>query len=103
MNGKVIEDNSTKRYVILKTLGRGAFGTVYLTHLENAENEVMAIKQTPQDPRYKNREGDILKLLSFDNHQGIIEIFDIFYSERKQDLYLNVVMEYFPETLHDLI
>lgn len=95
------ERHNIRNYVILKTLGRGAFGTVYLTYSKGEnENERYALKQTFQDTKYKNREGDVLKMLS---HPGIVEIFDIFYTKQRNSKYLNIVMEYFPETLHDLI
>mmetsp|Transcript_17743 Transcript_17743/g.28348 ORF Transcript_17743/g.28348 Transcript_17743/m.28348 type:complete len:372 (-) Transcript_17743:24-1139(-) len=94
-------DSDSSRYVVERTLGSGAFGTVYLVHLEgDGDQKQYALKQTHQDCRYKNREGDILKLVS---HQGIVQVFDVFYVKYKHLVYLNVVMEYLPQTLNQLI
>ena len=96
-----IENNeANKEYTILRTIGRGAFGTVYLAVKQGNENERFALKETYQDMRYKNREGEVLKMIS---HPGIVKVFDIFYSKRRSATYLNIVMEYLPESLHDLI
>ena len=95
---------SSSHYILRKVLGRGAFGTVYLAYKNgedgNENGSECAIKSTYQDMKYKNREGSILKMLS---HPGIVKIFDIFYNKKKSKTYLNIVMEYFPVNLHQLI
>lgn len=89
-----------RRYLTRKTLGRGAFGTVYLAE-EEGTNQVYAVKETFQDARYKNREAGILKTVC--KHPAIITVYQMFYTSKKDGKYLNIVMEYMPMSLHDLI
>ena len=80
-----------RRYLTKKTLGRGAFGTVYLAK-EEGTNNMYAVKETFQDSRYKNREAGILKLVS--KHPSIVSVEQMFYTNKKDGRYLNIVMEY---------
>jgi len=89
-----------RRYLTQKTLGRGAFGTVYLAR-EQDSGQLFAVKETFQDSRYKNREAGILKLVSA--HPAIISVYQMFYTQKKDGKYLNIVMEYLPASLHDVI
>jgi len=89
-----------RRYLTQKTLGRGAFGTVYLAR-EQDSGQLYAVKETFQDSRYKNREAGILKLVS--GHPAVISVFQMFYTQKKDGKYLNIVMEYLPASLHDVI
>jgi serine/threonine protein kinase len=84
---------------VQRTLGRGAFGTVYLTK-QDGTGTYYAVKETFQNARYKNREAEIIKMLS---HPVIIKVFQMFYTQKKDGTYLNIVMEYLPATLHDVI
>lgn len=59
--------------------------------------EKVGIKKVLQDPRYKNRELQILRLLK---HQNIVHLNTFFYTKEKEDVYLNLVMEYIPQTIH---
>lgn len=107
------------RYHPVKTLGSGAFGTVYLCQVlksnstssadddsSDVPTQIVALKETFQDMKYKNREAEVLKMLK---HPGIVKIFDIFYTKKRKGTrskpatYLNIAMEYFPGTLFDLI
>ena len=97
MNQKI---KKKKRYLTQKTLGKGAFGTVYLAKEEGTSN-IYAVKETFQDSRYKNREAGILKLVN--KHPSIITVHQMFYTSRKDGKYLNIVMEYLPCSLHDVI
>lgn len=93
------ESNIT--YTTTKEIGSGSFGTVYLaTIAETGEN--VAIKKVFQDKRYKNRELQILKEL---NHPNLVKTRHSFYTtgDKKDDIYLNVVMDYVPETLSRII
>ena len=93
------KEKQKRRYIVQRTLGRGAFGTVYLTKQEGTEN-LFAVKETFQNARYKNRESDIIKVLK---HPTIVKVFQMFYTEKKDGTYLNIVMEYLPGSLHDAI
>jgi serine/threonine protein kinase len=60
--------------------------------------ETMAIKKVLQDKRYKNRELQIMRLL---DHPNIVQLKHCFFSTTdKDELYLNLVLEYIAETVH---
>jgi len=64
------------------------------------EGEV-AIKKVLQDKRFKNRELQIMRLVS---HPNVVELRAFFYSngerQKKDEVYLNLVLEYVPETVY---
>jgi serine/threonine protein kinase len=62
-------------------------------------NEVVAIKKVYQDKRYKNRELQIMKELF---HPNVITMKHAFYTsgDKTDEVYLNVVMDYVPETVY---
>ncbi|CDJ38884.1 CMGC kinase, GSK family TgPK3, putative [Eimeria tenella] len=96
-----------KSYDMGQVLGNGSFGVV--TEARCLETgELVAIKKVLQDPRYKNRELDIMKEL---HHPNIVRLLDYFYTEVEEDSssssssssssrFLNVVMEFVPETVY---
>jgi len=59
----------------------------------------VAIKKVLQDKRFKNRELQIMKML---NHRNITTMKHCFYcnGDRADDLYLNLVLEFFPDTVY---
>jgi serine/threonine protein kinase len=58
----------------------------------------VAIKKVLQDKRYKNRELQIMRLL---DHPNIVAFKHCFFSTTdKDELYLNLVLEYVPETVY---
>lgn len=60
--------------------------------------EAVAIKKVLQDRRYKNRELQVMRLL---DHPNVVELKHCFFSTTEKDeLYLNLVLEYIPETVH---
>jgi glycogen synthase kinase 3 beta len=65
------------------------------------DGEIVAIKKVLQDPRYKNRELDILRLLS---HQNCVCLKHAYKSrgQAPTEIYLNIVMDYLPSTFHAL-
>ncbi|KAL7416354.1 Pkinase-domain-containing protein [Mrakia frigida] len=93
----------TIAYSGLKVVGSGSFGVVcsaVLTKgIKGKEGEVVAIKKVLVDPRYKNRELQIMRAMS---HPNIVELRAFFYStgDKKDDVNLNLVLEYLPCTLH---
>lgn len=61
----------------------------------------MAIKKVLQDKRYKNRELQTMRLL---DHPNVVSLKHCFFSTTEKDeLYLNLVLEYVPETVHRVI
>ena len=93
------EQNFT--YTATQIIGSGSFGVVYqATVAENGES--VAIKKVFQDKRYKNRELQMLKEL---NHPNVIKLRQAFYTpgDKPEEIYLNVVMDYIPDTLSRVI
>ncbi|CAD8074440.1 unnamed protein product [Paramecium sonneborni] len=93
-------DYSKLTYVNLKVVGSGSFGVVHKAKV-NETGEIVAIKKVLQDRRYKNRELSILQEL---DHVNVLKMKHAFYTPatNQDENYLNVVMEYFPDTLYSL-
>ncbi|XP_057805631.1 shaggy-related protein kinase alpha-like [Salvia miltiorrhiza] len=93
-NGK---PKQTMSYMAERVVGTGSFGVVYQAKcLETGES--VAIKKVLQDRRYKNRELQIMQLLS---HPNVVQLKHSFYSTtEKNEVYLNVVLEFVPETVY---
>lgn len=85
-------------YTDTRVIGNGSFGVVYQARLAE-NNEMVAIKKVLQDKRFKNRELQIMRKL---DHCNIVSLRYFFYSsgEKKDELYLNLVMEFVPETVY---
>ena len=59
---------------------------------------MVAIKKVLQDKRYKNRELQIMQML---DHPNIVSLKHCFFSTTdKEELYLNLVLEFVPETVN---
>ena len=101
--GTSSKQNTEYTYNNLIPIGSGSFGSVYKAVCDQT-GEIVAIKTVFQDSRYKNRELSILLEL---NHINTITLKNYFYtnkkSSRENDKYLNVVMDYFPESLSHFI
>lgn len=61
--------------------------------------DVVAIKKVLQDRKYKNRELSIMSTLS---HPNVVTLADSFFTNGKGDQYLNLVLEYIPETVYHI-
>nr|XP_031842684.1 glycogen synthase kinase-3 beta-like isoform X4 [Nomia melanderi] len=85
-------------YTDTKVIGNGSFGVVYQAKLCDT-GEMVAIKKVLQDKRFKNRELQIMRRLE---HCNIVKLKYFFYSsgEKKDEVYLNLVLEYIPETVY---
>ncbi|XP_034947120.1 glycogen synthase kinase-3 beta isoform X2 [Chelonus insularis] len=85
-------------YTDTKVIGNGSFGVVYQATLCNS-GEMVAIKKVLQDKRFKNRELQIMRRLE---HCNIVKLKYFFYScgEKRDEVYLNLVLEYIPETVY---
>ncbi|CDO69042.1 hypothetical protein BN946_scf184834.g49 [Trametes cinnabarina] len=99
-NGKTGDEFKLK-YTNCKVIGNGSFGIVFQAKL--LENDVpttdIAIKKVLQDKRFKNRELQIMRLVS---HPNVVDLKAFFYSngDKKDEVYLNLVLEYVPETVY---
>lgn len=116
----------TISYMAERVVGQGSFGVVFqvsfcfflqVTSLWNCvwpdlvfvffqakcleTGETVAIKKVLQDRRYKNRELQTMRLL---DHPNVVSLKHCFFSTTEKDeLYLNLVLEYVPETVHRVI
>jgi len=85
-------------YAAERVIGNGSFGVVYqATAIETGET--VAIKKVLQDRRFKNRELQIMRMLE---HPSVVALKHSFLAkgEKPDDVYLNLVMEFIPETIH---
>jgi glycogen synthase kinase 3 beta len=81
-----------------RILGNGTFGIVYSAHVVETD-ETVAIKKVFVDRRYRNRELQVWEKM---RHPNIVTLKHAFYTsgESHDELYLNMVMEYVPETVY---
>jgi serine/threonine protein kinase len=88
----------TVSYAAEKVIGQGSFGVVFLAKVVET-GEVVAIKKSLQDRKFRNRELQIMRALS---HTNIVGMKHCFYSngDRPDELYLNIVMEFVPDTVY---
>ncbi|KAK2073719.1 hypothetical protein P8C59_007975 [Phyllachora maydis] len=86
------------QYTQCKIVGNGSFGVVFQTKL-SPSNEDAAIKRVLQDKRFKNRELQIMRIV---RHPNIVQLKAFYYSngDRKDEVYLNLVQEFVPETVY---
>ncbi|KAL8943957.1 MAG: hypothetical protein Q9216_000770 [Gyalolechia sp. 2 TL-2023] len=86
------------QYTQCKIVGNGSFGVVFQTKL-SPSGEDAAIKRVLQDKRFKNRELQIMRIV---RHPNIVELKAFYYSngDRKEEVYLNLVLEFVPETVY---
>lgn len=100
IGGKNGQPKQTISYMAERAVGQGSFGIVFQARcLETGET--VAIKKVLQDKRYKNRELQTMRLL---DHPNIVALKHCFFSTTEKDeLYLNLVLEYVPETVHRVI
>jgi glycogen synthase kinase 3 beta len=86
------------QYTQCKIVGNGSFGVVFQTKL-SPDGEDAAIKRVLQDKRFKNRELQIMRIV---RHPNIVELKAFYYSngDRKDEVYLNLVLEFVPETVY---
>lgn len=91
-------------YDALKMIGHGSFGAVFLAKILET-NETVAIKKVLQDRRFKNRELQIMIQLSKQPHPYVLAMQHHFISKgtKPDDVYLNLVLEYIPETVYSVL
>ncbi len=90
-------------YDAQRIIGQGSFGAVFYTRVVETD-EIVAIKKVLQDPHYKNRELQIMRQLKKQPHPYIVQLKHYFSSKapNSQEVYLNLVLEYVPETLYSV-
>ncbi|KAF0919471.1 hypothetical protein E2562_029596 [Oryza meyeriana var. granulata] len=98
--GRNGQPKQTVSYMAERIVGQGSFGIVFQAKcLETGET--VAIKKVLQDKRYKNRELQTMRLL---DHPNVVALKHCFFSTTEKDeLYLNLVLEYVPETVHRVV
>ncbi|CAF1156681.1 unnamed protein product [Rotaria sordida] len=97
--GRGTEISEEISYTDTKVIGNGSFGVVYQAKIVHT-NEQIAIKKVLQDKRFKNRELQIMRRL---DHQNIVQLKYFFFSsgdKLKEEVYLNLVLEFVPETVY---
>ena len=93
------EEGSIEKYEWVKVIGQGTFGVVYkVTDKDTKKN--LAIKKVFQDPNYRNREFMIVVEL---NHVNCIKVHNYFFTKDGAQTFLNLVMDYIPETLYRVL
>lgn len=119
----------TISYMAERVVGTGSFGIVFQVHAWNSfesfysllmlfaastnsrlvilqakcleTGETVAIKKVLQDRRYKNRELQLMRLL---DHSNVISLKHCFFSTTsKNELFLNLVMDFVPESLYRVL
>ncbi|KAI8866905.1 Pkinase-domain-containing protein [Ramicandelaber brevisporus] len=102
------EDIVSLAYRQPSLIGSGSFGSCYkVTIAEPTQGlnltvgTAVCIKRTLQDRRYKCRELAVLRATAA-SHPNIVCMYGHFFSmgDRRDDVYLNLVMEYLPENLY---
>lgn len=93
----------TISYSAERIIGNGSFGVVFQAAVVET-GETVAIKKVLQDKRFKNRELQIMRQLVKDPHSNIVALKHCFYAqgEKADELYLNLVLEYVPETVYSI-
>ncbi|XP_076957065.1 shaggy-related protein kinase iota-like [Bidens hawaiensis] len=100
VGGKNGEPKQTLSYMAERVVGTGSFGTVFQAKcLETGDT--VAIKKVLQDKRYKSRELQLMRLM---DHPNIVSLKHCFFSTTsKDDVFLNLVMDYVPETVYGVL
>lgn len=97
-NIKSLETNTLlpdNGYYCIRTLGTGTFGAVF--EAKDRKGNIVAVKKVLQDPRYKNRELQILQLLKHPNCLRLLDSYSTREGGEKKDTYLHIVTEMFPK------
>ncbi|KAG5021940.1 hypothetical protein JHK85_018282 [Glycine max] len=97
IGGRDGQPKQTISYMAERVVGTGSFGVVFQAKcLETGES--VAIKKVLQDRRYKNRELQVMRTV---DHPNVVKLKHYFFSTTdKDELYLNLVLEYVPETVY---
>jgi glycogen synthase kinase 3 beta len=96
-----LKEGLTLSYSADKVVGNGSFGVVFEATIKETGQRV-AVKRVLQDRRFKNRELSTMVQL---RHSHVVKLLHSFKERdaRTDELYLNLVMEYIPETLYRVV
>ncbi|KJE89342.1 CMGC/GSK protein kinase [Capsaspora owczarzaki ATCC 30864] len=85
-------------YTDTRPVGNGSFGVVFQARLVQS-GVMVAVKKVLQDKRFKNRELQIMRMLS---HFNVVQLLYFFYSngEKHDEIFLNLVLDFVPETVY---
>ncbi|KAI3854453.1 hypothetical protein MKX03_036476 [Papaver bracteatum] len=101
IGGRNGQPKQTISYMAEWVVGHGSFGIVFQVPKCLEIGETVSIKKVLQDKRYKNCELQTMRLL---DHPNVVSLKYCFSSTiEKDELYLNLVLEYVPETVHRVI
>jgi len=94
-------DKELELHYVDGIIGTGSFGIVSMAKIVQT-NEEVAVKKVLQDKRFKNRELQIMRTL---DHPNVVKLKYFFYNtdEKKDEVFLNLILEYVPETLYRII
>eukprot|EP01006_Ploeotia_vitrea_P032409 TRINITY_DN64626_c0_g1_i1.p1 TRINITY_DN64626_c0_g1~~TRINITY_DN64626_c0_g1_i1.p1 ORF type:complete len:428 (-),score=-16.57 TRINITY_DN64626_c0_g1_i1:14-1297(-) len=97
------KNSSSLNYEPQRMIGHGSFGAVFLAKITGT-NEMVAIKKVLQDRRFKNRELEIMRQLAKQPHPYVVQLRHYFITKgsKGDDVYLNLVLEYVPETMYSV-
>ncbi|ESN97425.1 hypothetical protein HELRODRAFT_85482, partial [Helobdella robusta] len=104
MSNNEVESHITKKYLIKKRLGKGAYGIVWKA-VDKKTSEVVALKKifdafrNATDAQRTFRE--IMFLQAFSDHRNIIRLRNVIKAENDKDIYL--VFEFMDTDLHNVI
>ena len=109
--GREDANSAAPAYYAQRLIGTGTFGSVFIAKAKGSD-ETVAIKRYIYDRKYRNREVFIMQQICGSNggkgHPYIIKLKGHFSASasvkggKSDDIYLNLVLEYVPETLHSL-
>ena len=74
---------------MLEVVGQGTFGQVFKAKVRRT-GEVVAVKRVFQDPKYKNREVEIVEMLKGD---FVMRVLGTYSTREEEGQFLNIVME----------
>jgi glycogen synthase kinase 3 beta len=85
---------ATPNYTPIRVIDKGSFGTVFEARVDGSpDGRTVAIKKVLQDPRYKNRELQIMKLLN-NSYVCCMENHFLATGKKKDQVFLNLVLQY---------
>eukprot|EP00750_Incisomonas_marina_P008053 INCI15193.1.p1 GENE.INCI15193.1~~INCI15193.1.p1 ORF type:complete len:336 (+),score=59.04 INCI15193.1:151-1158(+) len=93
-------EKAMPNYTPTRVIDKGSFGVVFEARVDGSpDGRIVAIKKVLQDPRYKNRELQIMKMLN-NSYVCCMENHFLSSGKKKDQVYLNLVLQFMPTTLY---